>query len=606
MALLAGGLLGFASLLLQQVLNNPLASDGTLGISSGAQAALFFVAILLPNGITVGSSGVLGASVVALIGALLSLVLVVGLAWRKQFSPLLLILSGLVVNLYFGAFSSMMMLFYPEESRGLAQWGAGSLVQDNWQDVLWLSYQAVPLFAVVAWLIRPLSILSLNEENASSLGVPVMPLRLVGIVVSAYAVATVVSLVGMLGFVGLAAAVIVRQLAIRSFAGQLVGAFLLGALLLALTDTLLQLLQHWQGVYLPTGAVTAVLSSPLLLWLMFRTLKTTGRVRERTAVMPRAVSPWLLPLLLAGLAVVVLLALLIGRGATGWQSLFAMTSSELVGSLVELRLPRVFASLAVGILLAIAGVILQFLTKNPMASPELLGVSSGTAMGILAVLFVLPFAPSASLFWVAGIFGAFIALLVLLMINQRNGMLPEKVLLTGLSLSALFDTLQRLVIASGDLRVSQLVAWLSGSTQHITANSAFGLVVFSLFALGGSLLFARWLALLNLSSVIAQSLGLTLHRTRLCLILMSALFTAVATLVIGPFSFIGLLVPHLARFLGGYKPVPQLLISACLGGIIMVFADWLGRQILFPYEVPAGLMATLIGGTYVLLMVRKV
>ena len=104
----------------------------------------------------------------------------------------------------------------------------------------------------------------------------------------------------------------------------------------------------------------------------------------------------------------------------------------------------------------------------------------------------------------------------------------------------------------------------------------------------------------------AQALGLNLKQTRWILILFSALLTALATSIIGPLSFIGLLVPQMARFLGISKARPQILMSALLGGGIMVLADWFGRQILFPYEVPAGLVATLIGGTYFLLMVRKV
>ena len=114
MALLAGGALAFASLLLQQVMSNPLASDNTLGISSGSQMTLFLATIFAPQWLE------MGASFIALLGAGLSLLLVMTLAIRKTMSPLLLILAGLVVNLYFGSFTGMMMLFYPEESRGLA------------------------------------------------------------------------------------------------------------------------------------------------------------------------------------------------------------------------------------------------------------------------------------------------------------------------------------------------------------------------------------------------------------------------------------------------------------------------------------------------------
>lgn len=595
MALLAGGLLGFASLLLQQVMGNPLASDNTLGISAGAQFALFMVMIFAPSWLEVGSS------LIALGGAALSLLLVLTLAMRKTMSPLLLILAGLVVNLYFGSFSALVMLFRPEEARGLALWGAGSLVQESWRDSQMLALQAVPCLALIAALIRPLTILSLNDNNAQSLGVPVGKLRLIGVLISAYLIASVVSAVGMLGFVGLASATIVRQLGVRTLKGQLLGALAGGALLLAITDLLLQLLAHFYAINLPTGAVTALLGTPLLLWLMFKAMPV-GRLTDSSPPASRHFQRRYLAVIIGGLLLTIWLALAAGRDTSGW---ILLEFSKLNAPIFELRLPRLLIAAAVGILLAVAGVLLQRLTLNPMASPELLGVSSGTSMGILALLFFSSVAQS-SLFWLAGIAGALIALLVLTAINQRNGMLPEKILLTGISLSALFDTLQRLAIASGDPRAYQLINWTSGSTQGFDSQFALPFFVASLALLAFSLMFSRWLELLALQAPMAQALGLNLKRARYLLILFSALLTAVATLVIGPLSFIGLLVPHIARFVGVSKARNQILLSALLGSLIMLFADWLGRQMLFPYEVPAGLVATLIGGSYFLLMVRRV
>mgnify|MGYP002655977468 CR=1 FL=1 len=281
-ALLAGGGLAFAALLLQQVMSNPLASDNTLGISGGAQFGLFLSAIFAPQLLEYGSG------LIALLGTSLSLLLVMSLSLRKTMSPLLLILAGLVVNLYLGAFTSMMMLFYPEESRGLAQWGAGSLVQESWRDSQWLLAQSAVGFCLVFSFIRPLTILTLNDSNAQSLGVPVGKLRLFAVIVSAYLIAAVVSAVGMLGFIGLAAATIVRQLGVRTLAWQLISAFLVGALLLAITDLLLQLLNFYTQLSFPTGAVTALLGTPLLLWLMFRALPHSGRLtgEERKKTTP--------------------------------------------------------------------------------------------------------------------------------------------------------------------------------------------------------------------------------------------------------------------------------------------------------------------------------
>ena len=597
-ALLAGGGLAFSALLLQQVMSNPLASDNTLGISGGAQFGMFLSAIFAPQLLEYGSG------LIALLGASLSLLLVMSLSLRKTMSPLLLILAGLVVNLYFGAFTGMMMLFYPEESRGLAQWGAGSLVQESWRDSQWLLAQSAVGFCLVFSFIRPLTILTLNDSNAQSLGVPVGKLRLFAVIVSAYLIAAVVSAVGMLGFIGLAAATIVRQLGVRTLAWQLISAFLVGALLLAITDLLLQLLNFYTQLSFPTGAVTALLGTPLLLWLMFRALPHSGRLTGEERKKQRRFRPYFTWLLIMLFAVSLWLALNVGKSAFDQWSVLDF-NHPFASEILNLRYPRILIALCAGILLSVAGVLLQRLTLNPMASPELLGVSSGASMGILLLLFVFS-AQQPLWFWLAGIGGALVALLILSAINRHNGMLPEKVLLTGISLSALFDTLQRIAIASGDPRANQLIAWTSGSTQNTTPGLAVPLMGLSLVLLAGSLLFSRWLELLSLQAPMAQALGLNLKRARLLLILFSAVLTALATLMIGPLSFIGLLVPHLTYSLGVHKAKAQLLISALLGGTIMLLADWFGRQILFPYEIPAGLVATLLGGTYFLFMLRKI
>ncbi|MGR6981285.1 iron chelate uptake ABC transporter family permease subunit [Testudinibacter sp. P27/CKL/0425] len=277
MATLAGTALGLASLLLQQVVNNPLASDNTLAVSSGAQFLLFACTLFFPAILSFGTT------IIAFLGALGALALVFLLASRKTLSPLIMILAGLVVNLYLGSLSATLMLFYPEESRGLMMWGAGSLVQESWLDSVQLLGLLLPALLLITLLQRPLAILSLNDSNAKSLGVPVQWIRLAALLLSAYLVAIVISRVGMLGFIGLAATTISRQLGIRTFKAQLLQTAYLAASLLLLTDLGLQLLSHYYHYQLPTGAVTAVLGTPLLLWLMFKNLPQSGRLQAASS-----------------------------------------------------------------------------------------------------------------------------------------------------------------------------------------------------------------------------------------------------------------------------------------------------------------------------------
>jgi iron complex transport system permease protein len=115
----------------------------------------------------------------------------------------------------------------------------------------------------------------------------------------------------------------------------------------------------------------------------------------------------------------------------------------------------------------------------------------------------------------------------------------------------------------------------------------------------------RWLELLPLGDSSAKALGVHLGKSRFYLLLLAALLTAGATLIVGPLSFIGLLAPHLARLLGLTRALPQLLGAALLGATVMVLADWLGRNLLFPIQLPAGLLASLVGGAYFMLCLRK-
>jgi len=161
------------------------------------------------------------------------------------------------------------------------------------------------------------------------------------------------------------------------------------------------------------------------------------------------------------------------------------------------------------------------------------------------------------------------------------------------------------MLAGGDPRGQQVIAWLAGSTYYVDITNA--VVVGGIAAVLAlvTLPFTRWLDILPLGAATAKALGVTLNRARLALLLLVALLTACATLVVGPLSFIGLLAPHMARLVGFSRAGQHLLGAALIGMLLMVLADWVGRQIIFPYEIPAGLVASLIGGAYFMWGLRR-
>lgn len=593
MALLAGSGLALAGVLMQQVLRNPLAGPTTLGVVSGASLALMAATLIAPGLLA------LGREWVALAGGSLAMGLVMALAWRRHLAPIVVVLAGLVVNLYFGALALVILLFHQDELKGLLIWGAGALAQDGWSDAVFLAPRIFLALLAALLMLRPLRTLELDDASATSLGVNLKYMRLTVLGIAIFITASIVSVVGMIGFIGLAAPNIVRLYGVRGLPARLFASTLLGALLLAITDLLLQSVGSWLPTLIPTGAATAALGAPLLIWLIPRLrLNTNGLSSAAPALVTRHPAP---ARQIAKLSLVFGTALLIavfwGQDAQGWQWATGW-------SILEWRLPRLAAATASGILLALAGTLLQRLTANPMASPELLGISGGSAMALMVTIFILP-APGNLTLVLSGTLGALASLAVLILVNRRSGFRPERLLLTGVAITALFEAVRAIMLAGGDPRGQLILAWLSGSTYYVEADSA---LVVSFMAVGFGIAImplSRWLDIFPLGAASSQALGIYLSRARLLLLLFVALLTACATLVVGPLSFVGLLAPHMARLMGLTRARDQLIGAALLGAILMALADWLSRQLLFPDEIPAGVVASLIGGSYFIWRLRR-
>ncbi|WP_143807324.1 iron chelate uptake ABC transporter family permease subunit, partial [Pantoea conspicua] len=257
-----------------------------------------------------------------------------------------------------------------------------------------------------------------------------------------------------------------------------------------------------------------------------------------------------------------------------------------------------------GLMLGVAGSLIQRLTGNPMASPEVLGISSGAACGVVLMMF---FVPGDALMWLlpAGAIGAALTLMVIMLVASRGGFSPERMLLAGMALNSAFVTLLMLLLASGDPRMGGLLSWISGSTYNISSSQAIQGALCALLLVALAPLASRWLTLLPLGSATARSAGMALTPARFSLLMLAAALTASATLTIGPLSFVGLMAPHMARMLGFRRALPQLLLSGLLGAGLMVLADWCGRMLAFPDQIPAGLMATFLGAPYFIWLLRR-
>ena len=592
-ALLAGGLLGVASILLQQLVKNPLASDTTLGVGVGAQLAMLIVSLFLP------SLAIYGGVYVAFVGAIISMGLVFALSAPSRFNPLILILAGLVVNILLAAVANVLVLFFAERSNGMLSWAAGFLAQNSWSTSVMLALTTIAMTAVCLPLLKPLTLMSLDDMQAKRLGVPINGIRATVVLIVAIVTALVVSEVGLIGFIGLGAASLVNALGVSSISKRLVAAFGLGALLLWLTSNVALLLEPILSMQIPAGAMTGILGAPLIIWLILR----QRRERIETVIptltgknTPVAYWRWGL-----GVVVMIVLACLFVQDVNGWGVSTDWAITE------QYRLPRSLSAAATGLMLAVAGVLLQTLTRNPMASPEVLGVSSGAALGVILGFLLLPslgITAGAGTLLMSGLSGAIAVLLLIIWLARRVS--SGYLLLVGIGIAAMMDGVMHMVKLSGDPRLEAMLSWLSGTTYSAQPSTVWYLIGIALVLFALSLLFIKPLRVLGLGTGVARTLGVAVTPVTIALLALVAALSTASTLAVGPLSFIGLMVPHLATSLGAVRLERQLPLAALLGAGVMVLADWVGRYVIFPYELPAGTIAAIIGGAYFLWLIRKV
>lgn len=593
-SLLVGAGLGLVGVLFQQVLRNPLAEPTTLGVATGAQLGITITTLwALPGALTSQFAALAGACIV---GAL-----VFGVAWGKRLSPVTLILAGLVVSLYCGAINQLLVLFHHDELQSMFLWSTGTLTQTDWSIVQRLWPQLLGGVLLTLLLLRPLTLMGLDDGVARNLGLALSLARLGALTLAIVISALLVNAVGIIGFIGLFAPLLAKMLGARRLLARLILAPLIGALILWLSDQIiLWLARVWMEV--STGSITALIGAPLLLWLLPR-LRSMSAPAMDSGDKVHAERQHILRFSVAGVGVLILvcwLALSLGRDASGWH----WASGTLLNELAQWRWPRISSALIAGVMLAVAGCIIQRLTGNPMASPEVLGISSGAAFGVVLMLF---FVPGDAFGWLmpAGSLGAAATLFIIMIAAGRGGFSPHRMLLAGMALSTAFTMLLMMLQASGDPRMAQILTWISGSTYNATGAQVVHSGVAMLLLLAVTPLCRRWMTILPLGGETARAVGVALTPARVGLLLLAACLTAVATMTIGPLSFIGLMAPHIARMMGFRRTMPFIVMSALTGGMMLVIADWLGRMVLFPYQIPAGLLSTFIGAPYFIYLLRK-
>ena len=603
--LAVGAALGLSGGILQSITRNSLASPDTLGVNAGAYFALTAVAAFGVSLPFFSSAGV------AFAGGLLAAGLVIGLSTGPHSSPIRMVLAGSVIALGLAALTSMLLLFFPWQTQGLFAWGAGSLSQAGIQGVITLLPVLASAAAALLLFGRRLDALQLGDDAATSLGVRVRAWQAVFLVIAVVCTAVAVTIAGPVGFVGLCAPALTRLL-VGFFPGLtrqrslIVVSALLGAFLVIGADVLMRaLLGSQNGVSVPTGVVTSIIGAVFL-----ATLACTARsgFDSDSLVTMRAGTgfglrhPVLLITICAGLLMAVIAgsvlvgdAMLLGGDVVNWLTDQASVRIEII---LETRVPRVFAAVLGGLSLALAGAILQGVTRNPLADPGVLGISAAAATGAVAAIVI----TGTTSFWAilcAALTGASAVGLVLFGISARTGLDHARMVLAGISISAAAAALTTLMLVHTDpWNQTKAMTWLAGSTYGATAVECLPMII--AIVVTGAVLSAvsRDLDLVQMDDTTPQVLGVHVGRTRSVLVACALVLVAAATISVGTIAFLGLVAPHAARLLIGRTHRHLLPLTGLLGALLLTIADAIGRTVIAPSQIPAGLITAVIGCPY--------
>lgn len=312
-------------------------------------------------------------------------------------------------------------------------------------------------------------------------------------------------------------------------------------------------------------------------------------------------------MLAAVLAVVMMLSVGYGVMEMSWidiiRTLFSRSDSIEFQIIYNLRLPRTLLGALVGAALAVAGVILQAVMRNPLASPGIIGVSSGAGLAAVVALMIFP-ALSGWLIPVA-FGGAFITATAVYLLAWKRGVEPVRLLLAGVAVSSLLGAMSTAIMLFNSEKVAGILDFAIGSLSTRSWPQLELVAPYIIAGLAVAVIIAPKLNILGLGDEIAVGLGMNVERMRLCFIALAALLAGAAVSVVGLLGFVGLIAPHIVRMIIGGDSKFLIPGAAIFGAVLVVGSDTAGRVVIAPEELPLGIIMALLGPPFFLWLLRR-
>lgn len=304
------------------------------------------------------------------------------------------------------------------------------------------------------------------------------------------------------------------------------------------------------------------------------------------------------------------LSLVYGYTSTTWNMTFESFihfnhSNEHI-IIQSVRLPRAFIAAAVGASLAVSGVLMQTLTKNPLASPDILGINAGASMAIVLTVTFIGINNLQAFTWIAFL-GAAIASISVYAIGSAGGegLTPMKLTLAGSAMAALFASLTQGLLVSNETALDQVLFWLAGSVSGRKLENLTAVLPYLVLGMILAQLLSGKMNVFSMGEDVAKGLGLKTILLKLGMGLVVIMLAGGSVAVAGPIGFIGIVIPHLTRYLVGNDHRWVIPYSALLGAILLLAADIASRYVMMPKEVPVGIMTAIIGTPFFIYIARK-
>lgn len=272
---------------------------------------------------------------------------------------------------------------------------------------------------------------------------------------------------------------------------------------------------------------------------------------------------------------------------------------DTMAAIRDLRFPRIIVALFAGAALSVSGVLLQAIMRNPLADAGIIGISSGAAF---TKLFIVSFVPTYFFFSpIAAFIGGAFACFLVFFLSWKSGLNPLKLILVGIAINAMFSGLTEAMISFGASTAGSLTSNLTLKTwDDVTLIVTYGMIGLVL-----AIAMFTWCNILTLSDKTAKSIGFNVTGARIAIAVVAVLLAASSVVVAGVIAFVGILVPHIARRLVGYDHKVLIPFTALLGAFIILLADTLGRTLFGPMEIPASTIMAIIGGPFLIFLLRK-